>query len=204
MPLWGNKDQANNAPMQAASQVHQTTNPTNQANLFANTTGNVAIQGVTVGVFGVDPIEQQATQQQAHAPHSGWVLRTVGQGGRAGRVFMETLVATATIQGEGDGATIPNTAIFIRTQPQSQKIAPFGTAQLSVDAVGYPVGTSLQYFWQMDGANVANAGIFSGNNSPTLSISNTTNLSANVFTCLITSNTNKQVTTAPAYITIGV
>lgn len=34
--------------------------------------------------------------------HSGWVLRTEGTGGRAGRVQYETLVATGTITGDGE------------------------------------------------------------------------------------------------------
>jgi hypothetical protein len=40
--------------------------------------------------------------------HSGWVRRTVGTGGRAGRVHYETLVATNTIQGDAsDDAVLP-------------------------------------------------------------------------------------------------
>ena len=34
-------------------------------------------------------------------PHSGWVVRKVGTGGRAGRVQYETLVASGTITGDG-------------------------------------------------------------------------------------------------------
>lgn len=41
--------------------------------------------------------------------HSGWVVRKVGTGGRAGRVTYETLVATGTITGDADGSQIlPN------------------------------------------------------------------------------------------------
>jgi hypothetical protein len=35
-------------------------------------------------------------------PHAGWVLRTVGTGGRAGRVQYETLVAMGSITGDSD------------------------------------------------------------------------------------------------------
>ena len=41
---------------------------------------------------------QDATNKGAHA---GWVLRTVGTGGRAGRLQMETLVAMGSITGDG-------------------------------------------------------------------------------------------------------
>jgi len=41
--------------------------------------------------------------------HSGWVRRTVGTGGRAGRVFYETLVATNTIVADSaDDAVLPD------------------------------------------------------------------------------------------------
>ena len=41
--------------------------------------------------------------------HTGWVRRTVGTGGRAGRVFYETLVATGTIAGDAaDDAVLPD------------------------------------------------------------------------------------------------
>lgn len=39
---------------------------------------------------------------QHGAAHAGWVLRTVGQGGRAGRVHYETLVAMGTITGDAE------------------------------------------------------------------------------------------------------
>jgi len=41
--------------------------------------------------------------------HTGWVRRTVGTGGRAGRVFYETLVANGTIVGDAaDDAVLPD------------------------------------------------------------------------------------------------
>jgi hypothetical protein len=41
--------------------------------------------------------------------HSGWVVRTVGTGGRAGRVQYETLVATGSITGDGsDDSILPD------------------------------------------------------------------------------------------------
>lgn len=38
--------------------------------------------------------------------HAGWVIRTEGTGGRAGRVQYETLVAMGSITGDGDGTVI--------------------------------------------------------------------------------------------------
>jgi hypothetical protein len=57
-------------------------------------------------VYGVS-VEEMAyantadTEARAVA-HAGWVLRTEGSGGRAGRVFYETLVAGSSIQGDAD------------------------------------------------------------------------------------------------------
>jgi len=85
---------------------------------FANTTG-ITI-ATTVGGANVDITEARtaATAEtghtiqgdtatgyivvgEAHAAHAGWVLRTEGTGGRAGRVFYETLVAMGSLGATG-------------------------------------------------------------------------------------------------------
>lgn len=44
-----------------------------------------------------------------HAPHVGWNIKTVGSGGRAGRVTYETLVALSSPSGDGsDDLTLPD------------------------------------------------------------------------------------------------
>jgi hypothetical protein len=53
------------------------------------------IQGVTATVTSI-------LSGVHHSAHTGWVRRTVGTGGRAGRVFFETLVATGTIAGDAN------------------------------------------------------------------------------------------------------
>ena len=40
--------------------------------------------------------------------HSGWVKRTIGTGGRAGRVHYETLVAASSITGDGEDLATPD------------------------------------------------------------------------------------------------
>lgn len=47
--------------------------------------------------YGVDTTETGVT---AGVTHAGWVRRTVGTGGRAGRVFHETLVAASSMTGD--------------------------------------------------------------------------------------------------------
>jgi hypothetical protein len=63
--------------------------------MFGNTTQNAFRQGVAVGVFGVDTTEMGVSH--IGAAHAGWVIRTVGSGGRAGRVQYETLVAMGSL-----------------------------------------------------------------------------------------------------------
>lgn len=43
-----------------------------------------------------------------HSAHAGWVRRTVGTGGRAGRVYFETLVAMGTIAGDAEDSVLPD------------------------------------------------------------------------------------------------
>ena len=62
--------------------------------LYANTTANAFKTGLTIGVFGVDETEIALANNKTSKPaHTGWVLRTVGSGGRAGRIQTEVIVA---------------------------------------------------------------------------------------------------------------
>lgn len=65
------------------------------AAMFGNTTVGAFIDNIAVGVFGVDAAEAANTAKGIS--HAGWVLRTVGTGGRAGRVQYETLVAMGSL-----------------------------------------------------------------------------------------------------------
>lgn len=57
-------------------------------------------------MFGVDTTEMayaNTGDTEADAvPHSGWVLRKEGTGGRAGRVHYEVLVASGSMTGDDD------------------------------------------------------------------------------------------------------
>jgi len=119
MSSWGNNDNAANAPYWAVNSTivnvadvkSRAAAPTaaNVAFLYANTTANVYTSRETIGLFAMDAAEV-ANTQQAGVSHQGWVLKTTGQGGRAGRVQYETLVTLSTVTGDGDNSTIANTA----------------------------------------------------------------------------------------------
>jgi hypothetical protein len=120
MSSWGKNDNAANAPywavnsamMNAAGVEQNYSAPTaaNVALLYANTTANVYTSRTTMGLFAIDAAEQANNQQQHAIPHTGWVMKTVGQGGRAGRTQYEVLVTLNNVVGDGDGNTIANTA----------------------------------------------------------------------------------------------
>jgi hypothetical protein len=116
MSSWGNNDNSANAPYWAVNSTVAAGNPNraaptaaNVALLYANTTANVYTSRETTGLFAIDASEIANNQNKA-ASHTGWVLKTTGQGGRAGRTQYETLVTLSTVIGDGDTTTIANTA----------------------------------------------------------------------------------------------
>jgi len=109
MAQWGNTDDAANSVYWANTTLNVTAN---QTELFGNTTADAIITGAEVGVFGVSTDEMAyantgSTEADA-VSHAGWVLRTEGTGGRAGRVQYETLVAMSSITGDAaDDTELP-------------------------------------------------------------------------------------------------
>ena len=176
MPSWGNYDNAANAPYWAVNATIVKNNPrqsaptaANVALLYANTTANVYIQDTTIGVFGVDAQESLAT----HAQHTGWVLRTVGQGGRAGRVTNEVLVALSSMNGpDGDGQTYANVAITFTGSPAAATVVAntsntnVASFSVTTSLVGNTAAT-LTYQWQVN-SNTGSLGWTNvANNTPT-------------------------------------
>jgi len=88
MSSWGKTDAAASAPLWAATMLNVAPSSANRTSLYENTTPNTFITGATNGLFNYDTTE---TQSGAIA-HTGWVLKTTGSGGRAGRVSYTTLV----------------------------------------------------------------------------------------------------------------
>lgn len=148
MPLWGSNDAASNSTIFAAAQVKVTPNTANRDALFGNSTANAFIAGVTVGQYGLDAAEVAAGG--GSAAHTGWVLRTTGQGGRSGRVQEEVLVAGG-ITGDAEDTAYPDYAIRIISQPTSAEVDVTAnadnTATFTVTAATVPAGGTLAYFW---------------------------------------------------------
>lgn len=85
---------------------------------------------------------QEAT---ANGLTAGWNLKTVGTGGRSGRVFHEVLVAMGSMTGDND-TVAPE--ITITVQPANQSVTAPAAATFSVTATRTGTGT-LTYLWQV-------------------------------------------------------
>ena len=152
MAQWGNTDDAANSVLWAASQLNKTANSANRTALFGNSTANAYFAGTTIGQYGVDAAEVRAARAEAtgdRPAHAGWVLRTVGQGGRVGRVQNEVLVAMSTISTDAEDTVFEDAFITISTQPSaaSANATADGTATFTVAASVVPVGTTLADAW---------------------------------------------------------
>ena len=208
----GNFDSAANTPLWVAGSVNRAPTTAEATALYGNTSSGAYFAGETIGVFAVDSNEALVDGNVG----TGWVLRTTGSGGRAGRVQEEvlTVVSKFRTDNNADDAVYPDSSISIGTQPSSATVlantANANTATFTVAVTGVqPVGSSVSYVWQMntaDGAlgwtNILNGAgtqrgntTFAGNTSATLSVS-PANTSANLLVFRVTSTA-----TPPAGIT---
>jgi hypothetical protein len=168
MPSWGNNDNAANTPLWAAYTINQHANANTQTNLFDNSTvdywksatagGGFRNANVAVGVFGVDANEIHTEEASlGHgAAHTGWIRRTVGTGGRAGRVQEEVLVTLNTVKGDAENVIYKNAVVTISSQPVAVA-GPVSAA--SANTVSFSVAASitagntaapLTYQWQVN------------------------------------------------------
>jgi hypothetical protein len=168
MSSWGNIDANTSAPKWATAQVNLRQTQANANLLYGNTTanawsvtladGSIRQNNTTVGLFLVDTQEEQVAELGAsHPPHSGWVLRTVGQGGRAGRVTHEVLVCLDTHVGDGDGQLYANVAITLSTSGNQTVVSNTSFANVATFTVT-PTLTGntnavLSYQWQFNNAS---------------------------------------------------
>jgi len=88
MSSWTKADSAAGAPLWAVTTLNKAPSTANRTSLYNNTTPNTFISGATHGLFNYNTSETQSGK----IAHTGWVLKTTGSGGRAGRVSYTTLV----------------------------------------------------------------------------------------------------------------
>lgn len=180
MPLWRNTDAAGNSVFMAVQQFGKGANTGNQANLFGNTTADAFVTGITVGQFAVSETEMRSmrgSRSAAKPAHSGYVLRTVGSGGRAGRVTTEVLVAMNTITGDSENTVFQDTYAVITTQPSANSGNSTANETKTFTVVGNTLpttGGTVSYQWQKLSAgvfaNIAASGGFSNVTVATMSV----------------------------------
>lgn len=188
MSQWKNTDDAANSVLWAPTSVKLAPNTANRDDLFGNTTADATITGITVGQFGVDTSEAQAARAGANtkAAHAGWVLRTVGSGGRANRVQNEVLVAMGSMSGDAEDAVFADYKILIGTQPLSNTANTTNSenATFRVVASSVPSGATLTYAWTYANGDAiatnANVGVKTAANLVINSAVQTTNASFKV------------------------
>lgn len=162
MSSWGNNDNAANAPYWAvnstivnaedARSIAAEPTAANVALLYGNTTADVYTTGETIGLFGVDASEADVAGDGVI--HTGWVLKTTGSGGRAGRVQQEVLVALSEMKSDGDQQVYANVGITIAgpsstTVRSNTSFANVATFSITTSLTGN-TSASLTYQWQYD------------------------------------------------------
>jgi hypothetical protein len=90
-----------------------TANAANNVVIDITTTGGAGQYFTIVAGVGATGVASRGLSQSAggaeHATHIGWNIKTVGAGGRAGRVQYETLVAISEVKGDGsDDISLPD------------------------------------------------------------------------------------------------
>lgn len=199
MALWSNTDANTSVPKFAPSLVSLENTQDNSNLLFGNTTADAFVTGETIGVFGVDTNEQQATSNNAGG-HAGWVLRTEGSGGRAGRIHTETLVAMGSMSSDAEDVVYPDYTISITSQPQAANNAAAGSVTFEVSAVTVPAGGSLSYQWSVDENGSETMVELTGETAATLSLDNIA--TDNLYRVVVSVTGGNDVTSSNAALTI--
>jgi len=88
MSSWTKTDAAGGAPLWAVTMLNKAPSTSNRTALYENASANTFFTGATHGLFNFTTSETQSGK----IAHTGWVLKTSGSGGRAGRVSFQTLV----------------------------------------------------------------------------------------------------------------
>lgn len=183
MSQWEMDDSAANSVIWAAGQLKVTANSDNRDNLYGNTTANAFVDGITAGMFAVDDNEIAASN--GSVAHTGWVLRTVGQGGRAGRVQTEVLVAGGIIS-DAEDTVYADAVIFITTQPSNATANTTAEEEATFTVVaGSNPNTTLTYAWTYANGDAIQAGA---------NVGNTTQATLTVNSAVETANVDYKVT----------
>lgn len=159
MSQWGTSDAASNSVIWAPTSVKLAPNTANRDALYGNTTADAFVTNATIGAYAADSNEIAAAQ--GSITHTGWVLRTEGSGGRAGRVQYEVLVAGGiATDNNNDDTVLPDYTIVISTQPAgaTANTTAGEDAVFTVTAATLPAGGTIGYGWTYANGDAIQAG----------------------------------------------
>lgn len=184
MSQWKMDDSAANSVNWAVAQVKRTPNTANRNAFYGNTTANAYFDGATVGQFAADANEVAANPA---IPHTGWTIRTVGSGGRAGRVQFEVLVAGGITSDGSDDTQMPDYRLRITSQPvgNTANTSAGQQATFRVVAASTPPGATLTYAWTYANGDALATGA---------NVGTTTAANLVVNSAVVTTNTSFRVT----------
>lgn len=203
MAQWKNTDAAANSVFWAAAQFKTPANTANRDAIFGNTTANAFMSGIKAGVFAADNAE---TAAESAITHAGWVLRTEGTGGRAGRVQYETLVAMNSFTNDAEDTVLKDVKIWFTLQPLSQTVDAGDPAEFTVAVDSVPDGATVTYVWQANTgsgfANLAADATYSDVDTATLTIADSTGLDGAQYRVLALSAGANTITSNAAILTV--
>jgi hypothetical protein len=158
--------------------------------------------------YGVDTAETAAEASQGTpVTHAGWVRRTTGTGGRAGRTFSETLVAMGSMTSDLEDVVMQDLNIVIGTQPTAVSVTSPADVVFTVAATTVPTGGTLSYQWEVStdgGSTWANTVDASGTVATLTVISTDAEyVDANQFRCQISATGATTVTSSAVAATIA-
>lgn len=147
MAQWGKTDTTGDSVLWGVSQLEQTANTVNRDALYNNTTADQYFTGATHSQKAFDTTETAVAG--AGVAHSGWVLETIGSGGRAGRVHREVLVAMGSITSDGSDLALvflnePSNDTIANTTVPSDYDNVFGIVTFDSN----PAGASITAVWE--------------------------------------------------------
>ena len=193
MSSWKNTDQAASKPKFVSTE----------------STSSSGDSGDLTTVFGVSADEAAAERDSGNpVGHTGWVRRTSGTGGRAGRTFTEVLVA-GSMTGDLEDVVMQDFNINITLQPtnHSGTSSPL-SANFVVAASTIPTGGSLTFAWQLSvnsGSTwtaLTNTGVYTGTDSPAMLVSSDAGLSGNQYRCVVSVPGGTDATSNAATLTL--
>ncbi|MDB6057944.1 MAG: large protein, partial [Verrucomicrobiales bacterium] len=188
---------SSNALLSIQTPINITTQPVSQTRNYGT---NVVFSTAVTGGAPVYQWQKNSTPltDSAHVAGSTTANLTVSSLTTADQASYNVIVSNQVSSATSSSATLTILDPAIISQPQSTNVTYGKTIVLQVGAAGSP---TLNYQWQKNSTNLANAGSVSGATTPSLTINQTTNIDSGTYTVRI-SNAVSNLTSSPAIVSV--